>query len=248
MAVIQTIKEVIRAGLNNIGAYDFVRTLRGKSLDHLALKKLEDRFAHIYETRMWALGDPDNPGSGSGSSLAATRSLRGELPGLLKSIGTRTLLDLGCGDYTWMRTLDLRGIDYVGADIVQSLIDQNNEKFGGPHVRFIRANATSDELPAADTVLMREVLFHLSFNDVFAVLQNVLSKRRDFLLITTDRYNGFNADIRSGDWRLLNFEAAPFRFPEPDLWIDEDSVVPHRRLGAWKADTIRSALTRAGIG
>lgn len=242
MAFLQTAKEILRATLNRAGVYDAVRRLRGKSLDHLEFSNLEDRFAHIYSTRMWALGDPDNPGSGSGSSLTATAKLRTELPGLLKSIGTRTLLDVGCGDFTWMRTVDLHAIDYVGADIVQSLIDENNVTYGGAGVRFICANAVSDELPDADTVLIREVLFHLSFDDVSAVLRNVLSKSRRFLLITTDRHNAFNADITSGDWRLLNFEAAPFRFPEPDLWVDEDSAVRNRRLGVWKADSIRSAL------
>lgn len=246
MDIIQTVKEVIRSGLNKIGVYDLVRTMRGKSLDHLSYKSLEDRFAHIYSTRMWALGNPDNPGSGSGSSLNATAKLRAELPGLLKGIGTRTLLDLGCGDFTWMRTVDLRAVDYVGADIVQSLIDENTKTYGGAGVRFVCANAVSDELPDADTVLIREVLFHLSFDDVFAVLRNVLSKSRRFLLITTDRHNAFNADITSGDWRLLNFEAAPFRFPEPDLWVDEDSAVRDRRLGVWRSDAIRRALEARG--
>lgn len=242
MRVLQTAKEVLRATLNKAGVYDAVRRLRGKSLEHLKFSNLEDRFAHIYSTRMWALGDPLNPGSGSGSSLTATAKLRTELPRLLNNIGTRALLDLGCGDFTWMRTVDLRAIDYVGADIVQSLVDENEDKYGGAGVRFVCANAVSDELPDADTVLIREVLFHLSFDHVFAVLRNVLSKSRRFLLITTDRHNAFNADIKSGDWRLLNFEAAPFRFPEPDLWVDEDSVVRDRRLGVWKADSIRSAL------
>lgn len=242
MGYLQTAKEMLRAMLNKAGIYDAVRRLRGKSLEHLKFSSLEDRFAHIYATRMWALGDPDNPGSGSGSSLTATAKLRTELPGLLKSIGTRTLLDVGCGDFTWMRTVNLDGVDYVGADIVQSLIDENSDSYGGSEVRFICANAVSDALPDADTVLIREVLFHLSFDDVFAVLRNVLSRPRRFILITTDGHNAFNADIRSGDWRLLNFEAAPFRFPEPEFWIAEDSSVRNRRLGAWKADSIRSAL------
>ena len=241
MPALQTTRHVLRAAVTKVRLSHLLRRLRGDSLDHLNGSALEDRFAHIYKTRLWALGNPEVPGSGTGSTLTATASVRSELPGLLKSIGTRTLLDVGCGDYNWMRTVGLDGIDYVGVDIVPSLIDENQQKYGNARVAFVQANAVSDPLPAADTVLIREVLFHLSFDDAMAVLRNILSEPRSHLLITTDSDIAFNLDIRSGDWRLLNLQAAPFKFPQPEHSIKE-SRAPNRRLAAWKADTLRQLL------
>ena len=48
----------------------------------------------------------------------------------------------------------------------------------------------------------------------------------------TDSDTAFNVDIRSGDWRLLNLEAAPFKFPKPEHAIRE-SGAPHRRHGSF---------------
>lgn len=240
MALVQTAKELLRAIAIRLGVYHLFRP--GERVAHLNISTLEGRFAHIYDTRLWALGDPDTPSSGSGSGLDATANVRRELPKLLEKIGTRTLLDVGCGDFTWMRTVPLGGIDYVGVDIVEGLIDENAKNFGREGIRFVQANAVSDPLPEADTVLIREVLFHLSFEDAMAVLRNLLSKPRDYLLITTDRQPSLNFDIPSGDYRMLNLEARPFKFPEPEFFIEEKGKVPQRRLAAWKADDIRAVL------
>ena len=243
MALLRTAKDILRAVVIRIRLLEPLRRLRGERLDHLKVSALEDRFALIYKTRLWALGNPETPGSGAGSTLAATARLRSELPKLVNKLGTRTLLDVGCGDYHWMRTVGLDGVNYVGVDIVQSLIDENEAKYGSESIRFVQANAVAEGLPDADTVLIREVLFHLSFADALAVLRNVLSAPRRYLLMTTDSDIGVNVDIRSGDWRPLNLQAAPFKFPEPEFTIEESGGT-RRRLAAWKADALRPLIAQ----
>jgi SAM-dependent methyltransferase len=191
---------------------------------------------------MWALGDTDNPGSGSGSSLDATANIRKELPDLLRTVNVRCLLDIGCGDFTWMKELDLSGFEYVGWDIVSGVVDENRLKYGRNNVRFVHGNAVGDELPDADVILAREIFFHLSFEDIFAALRNIFAKPRAWLLITSDHLSSFNADIRSGDWRLLNLQKPPFNFPAPIYSIDDSGVCPDRKLLAWRADQIRRVL------
>ena len=95
--------------------------------------------------------------------------------------------------------------------------------------------------PTPTRVLIREVLFHLSFADALAVLRNVLAVPRSYLLMTTDSDIAYNVDIQSGDWRPLNLEAAPFKFPKPEHFIKE-SGAPHRRLAAWKASAIQPLI------
>ena len=238
----QTLKEVVRAGLSRLGVYDPIRKALGKSLDHLDRPSLQERFSRIYEKGHWTRGDKNHPLSGSGSSLKATQDLRSELPGLLRSLETGTLLDIGCGDFTWMQQVDLTGIRYIGADIVPSVVETNRARFGADDITFLHADAVSDPLPEADVVLIRETLFHLCFEDVRALLNNVLSSPRRWILMTSDSLSDFNADIRSGDFRLLNLQAAPFRLPAPSHRIDESSVRPGRHLGAWPAESVAAAL------
>src|SRR4051812_28060105 len=76
---------------------------------------LQERFERIYETNLWS--DPETR-SGVGSSLDSTRVLRTELPQALRKLEARVLLDVPCGDFTWMGHVDLSGIQYIGGDIV----------------------------------------------------------------------------------------------------------------------------------
>lgn len=41
--------------------------------------------------------------SGPGSELAETEEVRALLPGLVAELGIRTLLDVPCGDFSWMK-------------------------------------------------------------------------------------------------------------------------------------------------
>lgn len=231
--MIRTLKEFARHLLHTAG----VR----RKLDHLKHSDRGSRFEDIYRTGVWTHGDTSVPGSGHGSSLEATGSIRKRLPGLLKELGTQRLLDAGCGDLTWMGRIDLP-CDYVGVDIVSAVVRDNDRLYGSPKHEFILADLVSDQLPEADTVLCREVLFHLSFADVTSALKNIVSKQRQFVILTTDKDTSFNADIESGDFRVLNLERKPFRLPPALIEIRDDAVASRRLLGVWRAGTIRTAM------
>jgi hypothetical protein len=55
-----------------------------------------------------------------------------------------------------------------------------------------------------------------------------------FLIATSDAAIRYNADIISGDFRLLNLREGPFRFASPVISIPDDRVSPGRSLGVWK--------------
>jgi SAM-dependent methyltransferase len=242
MSFKQTIKEIIRGVLSALGLHDTLRKFRGRNLSHLQKESVEDRFTDIYTSRYWTMGKEDEPVSGPGSSIAVTGTLRRELPGLLAKIAADKVLDVGCGDFVWMKEIDLGGVEYIGVDLVAPLIEENTRLYGKDGVSFHYGNAISDPLPAADVILAREILFHLSFADIAALLENVLKEPRKWLLITSDSGSLINTDIRTGDWRPLNLQAAPFKLPEPIHRIDESSSRPGRNLCAWTAEQVRTAL------
>jgi SAM-dependent methyltransferase len=240
-----TAREVLRHLLRRTGLGPALNAWRarrrGTATTHLDDPDLARRFDHIYQFGIWTHGNSAVPLSGEGSSLAATDSVRSALPSLLRTLDARSLLDLGCGDFTWMLHVPLEQ-SYIGVDIVESVVRENQRRYASAGRTFVRLDATREPLPAADVVLCREVLFHLSLSDCFAVLGRIRESGARYLIATTDDGTLFNADIASGDFRILNLRARPFRFGAPMMALADAANSKTRQLAVWE---IRS-LPRAG--
>ena len=178
--------------------------------------------------------------SGPGSDLAQTRAIRAALPGLLRELNVRTMLDVPCGDWFWMKTLDL-DVDYTGADIVDALIQRNTQEFADVRRRFVQLDVQRDALPKVDLVLCRDCLVHFPLSGIALALANLKRSGSTYLLTTTFVDRGSNDDIRVGRWRPLNLERAPFNLPAPLRSIDEECPEPanrDKRLALWRIDSI----------
>lgn len=230
-----TAREAVRHGLFTVGAYralTWLRGRRGAATGHLQAMDTKSRFQAIYDTGVWGKVTDGTPESGPGSALSATSTLRQTLPLLLNELGAKTLLDVGCGDFMWMQHVNLAQ-KYIGVDVVDRVISANKEQFEDSNRTFMSLDAIADELPSADVVMCREILFHLSFKDINRLLRNVFSKERSFIVVTSDRQTNFNSDIPTGDFRPLNLEVRPFGFPAPIRVIDDSAVRAGRIIGVW---------------
>jgi hypothetical protein len=235
MALRRTLKEFIRHMIFRCrlaGAHRYLRKLRGENVGHLFLNSVPERFAAVYRNRVWLNGRAGGALSGTGSELESTVALRNELPKLLQSLQTQVLLDIGCGDFGWMKEVVLP-CRYIGIDVVEDVIKRNQATWSSNRTSFLLMDAT-DPLPPADTVLSREILFHLSFGDIWRVLDNVRRAGSVFLIATDDVETRYNADIFSGDFRMLNLRRSPFRFPAPIGSVSDSAVVPGRTLSVWR--------------
>lgn len=200
-------------------------------------KDREEVFTYIYERKLW---DASESVSGAGSTLRATASLRERLPEVLSSLGVRSLLDAPCGDFHWMKEVDLELDRYIGGDIVQPLIDELNRRYGNDSRRFIHLDITRDPLPEADAFLCRDCLLHLPNADVRKTLDNALTGSCRYLLASTYPDCTFNVDIAAGMARPLNLCRPPFDLPEPIRVIADPSVhVDEKCLGLWDLRQIR---------
>jgi SAM-dependent methyltransferase len=205
---------------------------------------LQERFERIYHTNLWS--DPETR-SGTGSSLDSTHVLREKLPDALRALGTRVLLDVPCGDFTWMEHVDLTGIHYIGGDIVRSIVESNREEHSGKRRSFREIDLTRDALPDADVLLCRDCLVHLSYRNIARVLGNVARSRIRYMLMTSFPGRAGNTDVEDGDWRPLDFEAPPFSLPKPVLTIleecmEEGGEYADKSLCAWALTDIAGAV------
>jgi SAM-dependent methyltransferase len=194
-------------------------------------------FAEHYRRNSW--GNRESV-SGDGSTLAETAAVRDALPDICRDYDVRTILDAPCGDFNWLRSVDLP-VAYIGADIVAEIVAANQDRFATDRRSFVRLDLTTDPLPAADLVLCRDCLFHFSFAHIHQALANIRRSGARLLLTTTNPSLGANRDIVTGEWRPLNLQAPPFSLRPPLLLINERCPSPYaadKHLALWRVADI----------
>ncbi len=205
------------------------------SLNFLA--NCSDAFTKIYETpHYWSSKESV---SGNGSELKETVVIRKKLPEIVKNYSIKTLLDAPCGDFNWMKEIDLPCEKYIGVDVVRALIDRNKALYGNDHRSFICLDMGEEALPSADLLLCRDCLVHHTFASAWKILLNIKRSGVKYLLVTTYPALQRNKDLQTigFDWRSLNMQREPFNFPEPLLLIDEQEKLG-KHLGLWRLEDI----------
>jgi len=189
-------------------------------------------FRDIYHLNAWGSAESR---SGSGSTLAYTAKLRKELPEFLKIHDVRSMVDIPCGDFNWMRRVDLSCSHYTGLDVVPEIVANNQKKFGGPSRTFDLCDILSEKPPQADLIFCRDLLIHFSYRDALAALRNMVASGSSWLLTTTYR-QGRNRPEPTGGFYRINLEQAPFSLSEPEAILADGAGkgAPNGRiLGLW---------------
>lgn len=178
----------------------------------LAPPKTEFIFSSIYDIKAWGVGEDGQGSSGLGSSAEATREYRLALETFLKTHDVKSVVDLGCGDWQFSKLIDWTGIEYVGVDVVKKLTDANTEKYGRPNITFLHLDAITEDLPAADLLVCKCVLQHLSNDDVLRIARHF--PKYKYCLITNDvcpsSGTSDNADGPRGGYRWVDLTQPPF--------------------------------------
>jgi len=163
---------------------------------------------------------------GAGSKLINTTRLRAELRPMLDRLGIKSIVDAPCGDFNWMRCVNLDGIDYIG-------LDNSPENIGrtrglAPGRDFREFDIIAGKLPQADAVLCRDFLQHIPTAAAIKALSNMAGSK---WLIATSHDVKTNEDLKKPKrFRCLNLMKEPFCMGEPvDFIVDW----PGRILGAW---------------
>lgn len=197
----------------------------------------EKAFIKIYRENKWR--DKDSR-SGPGSNLIHTEAVRKALPLLLEELNCKSLLDIPCGDFFWMKMIDMN-IEYIGGDIIADLIENNRRQYASDNRKFLVLNLIRDSLPKADLILCRDCLAHLSYSDIFRALRNIRYSGSIYLLTTTYIERERNENLPTGRWRPINLQRSPFNFPAPTRLIDERCPANDYRdktLGLWKIEDL----------
>ena len=171
----------------------------------LSKKNIEDRFSEIYKKKLWKSAESL---SGEGSEIAYTIPLRSWLIDNLPRLDVKNFVDAPCGDFNWMKlVLPHLDINYLGLDIVESVIEKNKALYEYNTVSFEVANICEYDIPCCDLIMVRDCLFHLSYEDIEKFLKNLDRTDYKYLLTTShivdQGFRNINIVLVTGD--LLTF-------------------------------------------
>jgi hypothetical protein len=218
-------------------------------------KSVESVFTEIYAQNKWG-GERGEFCSGDGSTdeqvVAAYVSMVEQVASAQGFAG-REFVDLGCGDFrVGCRLLPLCST-YTGVDVVRPLVRRNQETYGNATVRFMHLDITADDPPDGDVCFVRQVLQHLSTQQIGAVLHK-LGKYRwvfitehypadgDSIRPNLDKVHG--ADVRMYEGSGVYLADPPFNVPQRQLRTVLE--VPAGAGGGAERGVLRTFLYRPG--
>ncbi len=174
------------------------------------------------------------PGSSSKASGAALKFLRR----VIHEHNVASILDLGCGDWHWMRELGLprpsgdRVVRYEGWDASEEMVASLNGEFGSEFIAFKVRDITTEPLPNVDLIIARDVLFHI---DIALVEEMVGRIRGTSRLFATNSFRRVkhNANIEpympieGWGFHKINLDIAPFNLAPSLVECVEEKAARH---------------------
>lgn len=154
------------------------RRFRGKSSKQI--------FDQVYQEAFWGVDEKRDPISGEGSHddklvIPYVKAVKF----FLESQDFSVVVDLGCGDFNIGYQLAGEVKNYLACDVSQYIIDVNRKKFNLEGLEFRSLDLAKDALPHGDIGIIRQVLQHLSNEDIYSFVEslNTLKPYR-FLIVS----------------------------------------------------------------
>jgi len=203
---------------------------------------LKETFQDVYTN--WRFGGWPESKSGPGSTMEETDIIRQQIKQLVKDKEIKSVVDVPCGDFNWMKDIVYSFEKYTGCDIVPEMI-QDNQKFANSIISFKELDLTQDgiEIPEGDLLIVRDVIGHLPLEGGQKAIANILKSKCKYLLTTTwyslndenyhlNHENKDNTVTVEANWDRgaaafypVCLHSKPFNFPKPEFYIEEKPKV-----------------------
>lgn len=168
-------------------------------------------FTEIYDKNVWG-------GSGGGSSPENTVEYRKLLQKFLKDKNIKSVIDFGCGDWSFSHMIDWSGIDYLGYDCVESVINNNHIQHRSDNIHFTSNVTMLNEISenGGELIIVKDVLQHWSNESIILFLHQF--RTFQYILITnSSNQNDDNEDIQIGHSRGLSAKFYPLKQFNPEV-------------------------------
>jgi hypothetical protein len=145
-------------------------------------------FTNVYQNKLWGVASPENESpfySGPGSSdPQIVDPYVDTVKRFFSSLPTKqNAVDLGCGDFRVGSRIVDSFDSYTACDVVPELVHFNQEYWRHLPVEFRVVDLVKDEIPSGDVLILRQVLQHLSNDDISKFIQ-LIPRGFSYLLLT----------------------------------------------------------------
>lgn len=208
---------------------------------------LQQKFIDVYKRNLFG---GTHSRSGEGSDLFQTRNIRTWIPHIFKKYNIRSILDAPCGDFFWMKEVNIgNNVKYIGYDIVPEVINKNIEDYSNNNTSFECVNLVNSDIPKVDLILCRDCFIHLGYKDAFKIISNFKKSGSKYLMISTYNKRTFNSDLNNQFFRPINMQIFPFNFNEPlDIFVEgcteANGVLDDKCLGLWLLNDITCGVPK----
>lgn len=173
--------------------------------------------------------------SGPGSHLANATDTVVFLSEIIKKYKIQTILDLGCGDWNWMKKIHFDNIKYEGWDCDEEMINKNIKNYSNDLITFKVQDIVTKEIPRVDLIICRDVLFHMD-KEIGLDLVKKIKKSCNYFLSTSFLNNTKNKNIvkytNFDDWGFyeINLNIEPFNLQNFELENRKETKIPNRSV------------------
>ncbi len=188
--------------------------------------ELKKVFDNIYDKKIWTA---EGNGSGSGSEPRNTLNTIKVLVKIIMENNIKVMIDSPCGSCKWTRLLleELKNnnikIKYYGFDIADEPIANANKELDSlksyHDIEIKLGDLTNMTFPKADLLLCRDVLQHLSYDNIFKIINN-FSKADVKMFLLGAYISCDNRNITNGDYFPINLAIEPFNMIPEALYYD----------------------------
>jgi len=176
--------------------------------------------------------------SGCGSNLDMTNDIRNHLPLIFEKFNIKSVIDSPCGDWNWMKLVNLDNINYIGYDVLTDLLELNNNNYRKNNINFEYKDIINDSIPSSDLIICRDFMFHIRNEENLKLLNNFKNSGSKFLLATSFDFLPENQNLSNdADWgyRPINLLLPPYNLGEPIYsFIESHPQCNGRGLYLWK--------------
>jgi len=212
---------------NKFNKYYWLRKIyTSKLFQLLQIKNSELKkkiFTSIYKSNHWVQNGDSLPQefvsvSGHGSNIGTDqyKQLVNNFTNIIEKYQINSILDMPCGDFLWIKELvKNKDMKYLGIDIVEELIKNNNFKFKNEKINFqsfdiVNFNTNKE----FDLVLIRDLFLHIKNFDIIKIINNLKSMNIKYIALNSYN-NKKNLDVTIGQHRKVNLLIEPFNLEKP---------------------------------
>ena len=187
-------------------------------------------FLTIYKSYHWrSYNKPteEQSISGLGSDMGSNSPLIISLKKFIETHKIKNILDLGCGDFNWMRHVVVNNKNikkYLGYDIVKDIVIKNNNKFSNKIISFKNKDILEIEtINKYDLVIVRDLFIHIKNHEILKILNNIKMSKSKYAMFGNYQTVEFNNDLTNyGHHREVNLERDPFHLRKPIIFFDDN--------------------------